>query len=168
MNPLLRRLNIILTIGGGFLGIAFTLQAFFSAKESNPVFYAMLTAFVALYAYGIFAGFRLIEKEETKHLIVFYWLQVPWFSSPLLTYHLASGFFLSVSLIDWRFNAAFRLGSDWRFSLFQSDPWGVGINLFALAMVIILHRLKRRGSPASALASTVAPDSPVTSTAASN
>lgn len=48
MNPLLRKLNLVLAIGGGFTGIVVTLQAFFTSKEANPMVYAMFTGFIGL------------------------------------------------------------------------------------------------------------------------
>ena len=32
----------------------------------------------------------------------------------------------------------FRLGSDWQFNLFQEIPWGIGLNVFALAVALFL------------------------------
>ena len=155
----MRRLHLILTIGGGFLGMVVTLQAFVAAKESNPLFYAMLAAFVALYGYGVFAGLRLAEhEEEKKHLMVFYWLQVPWISSPIIAYHFASGFHVSGGFMDWKLSGLFRIGSDWQFSLFQSAPWGLGVNAFALVMAILL--LKKEPNQALEPTSTAVTPSP--------
>jgi hypothetical protein len=143
MNPLLRKLNIVLAIGGGFTGVVVTLQAFFTSKEANPMVYAMFAGFIALYAYGVAAGLRFAEKEEEKkHLIIFYWLQVPWVSSPVIGYRFASGFHVSGAIIGAKLSGFFRIGSDWQFNLFQSIPWGIGLNIFALGMVLFLMKKK--------------------------
>lgn len=141
MNSWMRRLNLVLTIGGGFVGVVVTLQAFFASEEANPMFYALLCAFMGLYGYGIFAGLRLVEApEERKHLAIFYWLQVPWISSPILAYRFAAGFHVSGAILGSQLSGFFRIGSDWQFSLFQTAPWGVGLNVFALVMAIIATR----------------------------
>jgi hypothetical protein len=138
MNTWMRRLHLVLTVGGGFAGIIITLQAFFASKEANPMFYALLFAFVCLYGFGVFAGLRFAETpQEKKWLAIFYWLQVPWISSPLVAYRFASGFHISGAVIGSQLSGFFRIGSDWQFSFFQSAPWGVGLNVFALIMAII-------------------------------
>lgn len=144
MNRWMRRLHLLLTIGGGFAGVVITLQAFFASKEANPVFYALLGAFVCLYGYGVFAGLRFAEApEEKKHLVIFYWLQVPWISSPIIAYRFATGFHLSGAIIGGQLAGFFRIGSDWQFSLLQSAPWGIGLNVFALVMAIVTAKKKK-------------------------
>jgi hypothetical protein len=94
----------------------------------------------------LFAGFRLAEnKEQTKHLIIFYWLQVPWISSPIIGYRFSSGCHFSACFvfIGSKFNLAYLIGSNWWFSLFKSEPWGIGVNAFALAMALILIKRKK-------------------------
>ena len=144
----MRRLHIVLTIGGGFVGVVVTLQAFFAAKESNPMFYALLVTFIGLFAYGIYAGLRFADNpSDTKHLIAFYWLQVPWLSSPLLAYRFASGFHVTGGFVDSKLSMLFRIGSDWQFSTAKPAPWGLGINVFALVVVILLMRKKPNKAP---------------------
>lgn len=144
MNPGMRRLHLLLTIGGGFAGIIITLEAFFASKEANPLFYALLLAFVCLYGYGVFAGLRFAEApEENKHLAVFYWLQVPWISSPIFAYRFASGFHVSGAIIGSQLSGFFRVGSDWQFSMLQSAPWGIGLNVFALVMAVVTMKKKK-------------------------
>jgi hypothetical protein len=137
----MRKVHLILTIGGGFLGLAITLQGFFTAKEFNAPFFLLLAAFVTLYGYGIFAGLRLVDNpDEKKHLAVFYWLQVPWISSPILVYRFASGFHVTCVFVESKLGCFFRVGSDWQVSLFRPAPWGIGVNAFALALVVLLFK----------------------------
>ena len=152
MSALTRKLHLVLTIGGGFLGAAMTLQTFFASKGLSPVVYAILMAFIALYAYCIFVGLRLVDRpQETKHLLVFYSLQVPWLSSPLIAYRFVSGFNFHVGFLDFNPTFLLRIGSDWKFSFFQSAPWGLAINLFAVLMVIVVlsSRLRRTQTPSN-------------------
>lgn len=137
----MRKIYLILTIGGGFTGFALTFQAFFTAEQVNLVYYVIVATFVALYGYGMFAGLRLADRpEDKKHLVIFYWLQVPWISSPVISYRFTSGFNLSGAILDFKLTGFFRLGSDWQFSLLQAAPWGIGVNFFALVIAILLTK----------------------------
>jgi hypothetical protein len=155
----MRKVHLILTIGGGFLGVVITLEAFVTAGWSISIPNALLiVVFVALYGYGLFAGLRFADHpEDKKHLALFYWLQVPWVSSPFIAYRFTSGFHVSGAFMDSKLSGAFRLGSDWQFSLFNHAPWGIGVNVFALVMVILLMKKNQNqeiaSAPASALAS---------------
>lgn len=157
----MRKIHLILTIGGGFAGLAGTLPVLFAAKDANPIFYALNAAFMALYGYGLFAGLRLADRpEDKKHLLIFYWLQVPWISSSLITFRFASGLDLSGGLIGFQLKGVFYLGSNWQFSLLQIDaPWGIGVNALALLMVILLRRERRKAQEPTPVAVTL----PVTS-----
>jgi hypothetical protein len=144
MKSWLRKTYIILTVGGSFTGAVLTLQAFMSSREAIPMVYAMYVGFIGLYSYGTWAGLRFAEKEEDKgHLIIFYWLQVPWLSSPIIGYRFTAGFHISGALIGDRLSGLFRLGSDWQCDLLRSIPWGIGLNVFALIMVVILMKNKK-------------------------
>jgi hypothetical protein len=57
MNVWFRRLLLILTIGGGFIGVALTIPFF--AQADKVIAYAMLLLFIGLYTYGIFVGIKL-------------------------------------------------------------------------------------------------------------
>lgn len=141
MKLWLRRLHLVLTIGGGFAGMVITLQAIFTAKGANPMFYVVLGTFVCLYGYGVFAGVRFAETPGDKtHLAIFYWLQVLWISSPLIVYRFASGFHVSGAILGGQLAGFLRVGSDWQFSLLKAAPWGIRLNVFALVMAISAMR----------------------------
>ena len=161
MTRWIRRLNIVLTIGGGFLGLAVTLQALFSLEASPPAVFTLYILFAALYAFGILVGIRLAEgRGIERRLILFYALQIPWISSPILGYRFASGFNLSGALIGFELNGFFRLGSDWQMNLFQALPWGIGLNFFALAMAIYLVLKRKAASNVARQAFNSPPDDP--------
>src|SRR5881227_3048645 len=91
MNVWFRRLLLILTIGGGFVGVARTIQ-FFSHVD-KVIAYVVLLAFVCLYGYGIFLGVKLSEgPAPLRHLRVYFGLQIPFISSPIVAYRFATGF----------------------------------------------------------------------------
>jgi hypothetical protein len=73
MNAWFRRLLLVLTIGGGFIGVAFTTQFF--SQVDKVIAYVVLLAFIALYGYGIFIGVKLSEgPAPLRHLRVYFGL----------------------------------------------------------------------------------------------
>jgi hypothetical protein len=162
MNPWMRRLHLVLTIGGGFLGFVLSLQMLFNQREANAIAYLLFAGFVGFYAFAIYIGFRLAEDPRvTPSLVAFYWLQVPWVSSPLFAWRLSVGFHLSAGLIGGQFSGTFRLGSEWQFSLLRPAPWGLGLNIFALVMAIVVTRqLLAAAKPPAPPASAVDPATP--------
>jgi hypothetical protein len=139
MNIWFRRLLVVLTVGGGFLGAALSADTLFAA-ENTPVFgYAMIALVIALYTYGIFAGIRLSEDaSHYGHVLFFYALQVPFFSSPILLYRFACGFHATIWVVGFSIGWMFRLGSDFQLAILQPNSWGGGVNLFAAAILFAL------------------------------
>jgi hypothetical protein len=138
MNVWFRRLLLVLTIGGGFVGLILTMPFFSSADK--VVAYLMLLAFIGLYGYGIFAGFKLSEDSASlKHLRLYFSLQIPFISSPLIAYRFCSGFQATVAIIEPGLKWDFRLGSEWQFAILTSHPWGCGVNFVALIVVFLLY-----------------------------
>ena len=145
-----RRTVGILTLGGGAIGFAVGLTLLIS--RSNPLEWLFCIAFMAVYAWGVLCGTRLLECEKgAEHSALKYWLvQVPSFSSPILGYFLSSGFHVTVSLqlAPFKLNGNFMVGSQFNYSLMQPEqPWSVGFNLFAAAIVWWLARTVRGLSP---------------------
>src|SRR5260370_343263 len=102
MNIWFRRFLVVLTIGGGFLGVVILVDALFAAKNTPLSGYVMIPLFIALYIYGIFAGIRLSEDAfHYGHVLFFYALQVPFFSSPILVYRFACGFHATIWVIGF-------------------------------------------------------------------
>jgi hypothetical protein len=139
MNIWFRRLLVILTVGGGFLGMVMTVNALFASKDTPVLGYAMLGLFVALYGYGIVAGLRLSEDaNHYGHVLFFYALQVPFFSSPIILYRFGGGLQVTVWVVGLNFGWMFRLGSDWQMAILQPNSWGGGVNLFAASILFAL------------------------------
>lgn len=69
-------------------------------------------------------------------------LQSPWFG-----FFFGNGFYLILALkpVDWRILFFFRLGSQFNLSILQNNnPTIVGINVFALAISLLLFRAGRK------------------------
>jgi hypothetical protein len=166
MKSWLRLTLITVTVGGGFTGVAITLQALLERQGQPPLYYVFMLAFLALFAFVTVSGLVFVHHpERTGPMIVTLALQIPWVSSPIITYKLAAGFQVSVALIGGRFAGGFRLGSDFQINFFQQLPWGAGINLFALALLVLLLRAtpmpKALQSTAATSGSSTAPSNTV-------
>lgn len=140
-----RRILGILTLGGGILGLVTSVTMLLSS--ANPIVWGFCLFFIALYAWGVWCGIRIFEKDATaRGCTLKYWIiQIPTFSSPFLGYAFVSGFHLtpSIQLAPFAFNINFWFGSTFTYSLMQSNkPWLLGVNVFAVAVVIWLARQK--------------------------
>jgi hypothetical protein len=120
------------------LGVAVTTQSF--PQINKVIIYIMLLAFAGLYGYGIFVGLKLSEgSAPLRHLRLYFGLQIPLISSPVIVYRFCSGLQTTIAMIQPGLRWDFRLGSEWQFSILSSAPWGVGINFVALAIVCLLY-----------------------------
>jgi hypothetical protein len=147
-----RRLFGILALGGGAIGFAVSLQTIIA--RTHPLDWLFCLAFMALYAWGIWCGLRLIEGQPgaERSNAVYWLLQVPYFVSPVVGYFFASGFHLTMSLqvSPMKFDLNSQLGSTMFYSLLQTDkPLVFGLNLFALAGALYMNRLSRLAAPSN-------------------
>ena len=156
-----RRILAIATLGGGFTGVVITLAAIFSAEEKPLLGTALAVLVTLFYAYGVALGLALAEgRNPRKQLSIYYGLQIPIFASPDFAYHFFSGFYLCVVVSGGQFGANFQLGSEWVLTFHQMLPWTVGINLFALAVVVMLfaRRSQKKAEKAESLLSSPFPE----------
>ena len=134
-----RRLQLLLTVGGGFAGLCVVLQGAITAGKMPLLYYIVISFFALLYCLGIFAGIRYSEQPDNwLPLFLYHAIQVPLFTSPLFSYIFASGFLLSFGFGGGRLGFSFALGSSWMFTIAQTQPWSIGLNIFAITMVIAL------------------------------
>jgi hypothetical protein len=146
MKPWLGLTLMTLTVGGGFTGFVITTNyLMMNPGALRPGQWVVGLSFAALYAFVVASGLMLaLYPRKLTPLIIAFALQVPWISSPLVTYRFTSGFNATAGLANGSLAGALRLGSDFQFFLQQSHAWGGGINLFALVILIVLVRASRR------------------------
>lgn len=148
MRPWLRLTLITATVGGGFTGFVLCLQAMIMTKDQPAGFYALMLAFSALYAFVTTSGLIFVHAPKRTRLLSFALaVQIPWVSSPLLAYRFAAGIMLSVGLFGGQPGFLVRLGSDFQVNFFQQLPWGIGVNVAALALFVLVRQPE--GSPAT-------------------
>ncbi|WP_298771592.1 hypothetical protein [uncultured Shewanella sp.] len=142
LNQWMVRFLSVSTIGGSFLGITSISASF--ASISGAFSYLIYVVFLVLYVAGIVVAVRLFEKTTVgaiKANLLFWLAQVPIFMSPVLGYQLSNGFFANfwISSSDG-FQFAALIGSVFNFSFFQLEqPWALGINVVAIAVVLYFH-----------------------------
>jgi hypothetical protein len=137
MNIWTKRLLIVLSVGGGFCGMV-VVSSLLPQASGKPISYLLATAMIATFAFGVFAGFRLIEEQDKglKLLRWFFALQIPILSSPFFVYQLTSGFGLMLWIIEQKPSISWRFGSEMGVCFLQDQSWVAGVNVFALAMFL--------------------------------
>jgi len=121
--------------------VSLILQMMSTRHDLPPSSILIMLVFLALYVFVTVSGLLVVHNpQKTGPLLVAVAMQVPMFSSPLIAYKFASGFQITLAIVDGRFKGAFLVGSDFQFNLFQRLRLGIGVNAFALLMLILLTR----------------------------
>lgn len=118
----------------------------FPQADGRITGYVVISAMIAAFSFGIFCGLKFIE-DETKGLKLLRWyfgIQIPILSSPIVAYQLSSGAGLNLSWIGSKMSIFWRVGSEMGIWLLRDRPWGLGVNLFALAMFLWTSRIIRQ------------------------
>ncbi|KJF82112.1 hypothetical protein UA31_08870 [Photobacterium angustum] len=97
-----------------------------------------------IYTYHIYAGMALVDNEEkTTPALLALLLQVPIISSPVLFYKVSTGFAASAYFESQRLTGYWNIGSEYQVHLLPSFNFGIGINIFALILVILLLKARK-------------------------
>jgi hypothetical protein len=143
MKPWLRWALIITQVGGGFTGIVITLDYLQNSENMDPPGLVISIGFVTLYAFVTVAGMLFAQNERrTSPLRAALWLQIPWISSPIITWQFTAGLCVAIALIGESPGVEFWLGSIWQFYLFGDFPLEIGLNLFPVLMLYLLGRMR--------------------------
>lgn len=148
MKAWLRLLLVTMNVGGGFTGIAVGVQGLFSSPNHRIAHLAELF----LFTFVTLSGLVFVhDPRRSGPLLVAVALQIPWVSSPLIVYQLISGFAVNVAVIAGSFRWSVTwLGSEADLTSLHGAPWGVGVNLLALVVFVLLYRLRIAPGPAAA------------------
>jgi hypothetical protein len=146
-----RRTLALLAIGGG--GVAWALS--WSVLPGQKLMGWILgVGFGAIYGWGMWTGVKLLEQRPgaERSMRRFWMVQIPVLSSPMIGYKLISGFHLTIYLQlapAFKVGAHFDLGGTFQYSLLQAgEPFIIGVNVFALGIVIWLNQLYPKHAPA--------------------
>lgn len=149
-----RRSIGILDIGGAGIGFLAIVSQVPNLRQ--PADWIICAAFAALYSWGIYCGIQLLEGRPNAIRVnrTFWLAQVPAFNSPWVSYMFACGFHLTagVQFAPLKTGANFMLGSHFLFTLFRPEGASfLGLNLFALAVALILLQQLRRNRADAAI-----------------
>jgi hypothetical protein len=159
MKTWLRLTLITMTVGGGFSGLVLTFQALLSGITSrNQPFYNLLIMgiFLVLNAGVTVSGLLFVyDSHRTNPLLAAIAIQIPWISLSLFEYRFGTGFQFFLRMngpakgedLAFHLGWAFFLGSNWSLSFSQEPQFGLGINIWALTMLVLLWRSVRMPAP---------------------
>lgn len=137
-----RRLFLTLSVGGGYCGVIF-MSLLFPQAKGQIAGYILISAMMATFGFGVFCGLIFAEDEQRglRLLRWFFGIQIPIISSPIFAYQLLAGAGLKLSWIGWNMSIFWRFGSEMGMWILQDRPWGLGLNVFALALFIWTGRI---------------------------
>ena len=159
-TKLFRWLLLTLNIGGGFTGLVVTLQGIAESQLSSLqlLFYIW---FFGLYILTIASGLMFADSPRcTVPVMILLILQIPFVSSPICEYSFGVGFNLTIGFVSGHLTSNCRFGSGWYASFLQDRPWGIGVNLFAVILLVLLARYSRTLHTLRCNAVNVAPEQP--------
>jgi hypothetical protein len=117
----------VLTLGGGFLGLVLALITLPGA--GNLLSKSIALVFVGLYAWGVRCGVGMLERsvDTLRKSILFWALQIPYFTSPLLSYNFSSGARATVAwqTADPHFLWTLQFGSHFAAMVLRPSAWGI-------------------------------------------
>ncbi len=143
-----RRLFGALPIAGASLGLT-AIASQFATLPFSWLDSFFLLAFAGFYLFGIAAGLLLLEdKDHALRPNFWFWVvQIPMLQTSVFGFAVASGGMLQIYLqwAPWKIGFNSYLASFVSYSLFQPErPGLIGLNLFALAIALVLLRAERR------------------------
>lgn len=112
---------------------------------------AIVGVFILLYGWAVWTGLDLWKgrRRALKFAQILFVMQIPVFTIPGISYEFHTGFTLLIMILrGLRLNFNFNLGSSFSFYI-SSEVHGVaiGVNLFALFVLIYLIRISRPPVP---------------------
>ena len=140
-----RWMILILTVGGGFTGLAVTVQGIFQMKSGQLANLLIYIPFLVLFGFTVVSGLLFADNpRDTIPLKITLISQIPAFSSPVFAYGFSAGFRASAGIISGQFVANFYFGSDCQLFFFAGRPWGISINYFTLGVLLLLLKYTRK------------------------
>jgi hypothetical protein len=134
-----KRVILIVTIGGGFQGFVEAVQAFLALQSKTPTAVILCSIIAAFFLLAIVAGLRFAENaKHTSALILVLLLQIPLIYSPILGYELNTAVLAVLKFAGGKLGWGVQLGSDHRLLVGYEMPWGIGLNIFPVVLLVLL------------------------------
>ena len=133
-----------LGIGGGSVGLAIT--AWLTLSSGPSVASLIFVPVIAAYVFGIHCGVAALRRSRNylSRNSWFYWLQLPVLSSSAFIYSFVSGAQVVVGFAPPRLFWNFYVGSTFALVIGAQAPLVIGVNLVAVAILVLIYRMKAR------------------------
>jgi len=142
MNKWVRRVLIVLEIGGGFTGFSVMLTSL--TGDVNLPAYAVtgLGLFACVFLFGIVSGLTLVDNSDIGVVLsaVYQLVQIPIVSSSWVAYRLFSGVQIAILWSAGRAAFTFDCGARSFLAWMHGEPLQIGINVLALGLFLYLLR----------------------------
>ena len=145
MKPWFKWVILTVTIGGGFQGFVEVVQEFVAMQSKTPTAVILCSIIAAFFLLAIAAGLRFAgNTEHTSALILVLLLQIPLIYSPILGYELNTAVLAVLKFDGGKLGWGAQLGSDHRLLVGYDMPWGIGVNMFPVVLLVLLGVFTRR------------------------
>jgi hypothetical protein len=145
MKSWVKRIAGTFQIGGGFIGVIQAIKSLLYANLSGTA-YLLVVISCVVYAFILCAGILLFD-EHGKSVRWSLWaqgLQIPFLSFPFFAYRFIAGFDANFYWIGNQGGINYYFGSRWMLLIHGASTWGIGINIFALVLFILLWRINKK------------------------
>ncbi len=144
-------ISLLLILGGVFgMGIAIVIDARYIMSPGAKVFspsVAIGGVFILLFGWAVWTGIDLWQgrSQALTWARILFAIQIPTIAVPGFSYEFHVGFIARLMVSSaFRINFGFNLGSSFNFYIASSiEQFAVGINVFAVAVLIYLMRAER-------------------------
>ena len=134
----LKRAIGVLFIYGGIAGVI--------ALIPLVKFFNFQLVFLVFYLFSMVAGVYLLEGKGASVVWVKFiaFMQIPIISAPWISYHLSSGYAVTLTVKWPTFKVGAAIGPQHLFTLSGSGPVLFGVNLLAVVIFLYFHRYYRK------------------------
>ncbi len=147
MNIWIRLLLVTMTVGGGFTGVVLVSQLILSPQAQNAGNFIILLFFFFSYLFILISGLIFVQhSQKTGLLFAALVIQIPVIHTPIISYQLTCGLSFIPSITSNGFNFNIRMGNTFFLYFLKGPPWGVGINMVAFILLLILIQHIRQQS----------------------
>ncbi|WP_444886655.1 hypothetical protein [Microbulbifer sp. JMSA008] len=145
MKAIIRKILLATSIAGGSIGSIMVAADTMISREltfNKAIGSSLVFAF---FVYSVYAGIKFLRfPSNIKHLERVFIAQIPWITSPILSFKLATGVGASFLLIYPPFSDTYRLsiGAEYSLSPLSEQTWGIGVNLAAISFLALIRLYK--------------------------
>lgn len=146
MNRWIKRLLVLLQIGGGYTGLCISLNSLFSLGCIDAEAISCI-AFVLMYLFGIICGYLMIENEFVgiRYSMLYQLVQIASISTPLVTYVFSSGAMFNFVWENGNIGFHYEIGSMFKFCLYKDAPLAMSVNILPSLFFIFLLVTRNKG-----------------------